>query len=350
MNKLQKSLKCMIWDIDNTLWNGTLVEGDDVVLKEGVVDTLKTLDERGILHSIASKNDFDATWERIEAFGIGGYFLYPQINWGSKSASIQRIAEEINIGIDALGFIDDQIYEREEVRYSHPKVSCYDASEYRLVCDYPEFIPRFITADSACRRSMYRAEQARKTARESSGDPDRQFLASLNMKFTIAPAQEEGLRRAEELTLRTNQLNTTGVVYSYDELLGLSKSDRHVLLVASLEDRFGSYGKIGLVLIEKGAEVWTIQLFLMSCRVISRGIGGILLNHVVNLANDAGVELDALFMQNDRNRLMHVTYCFAGFCERIPGTPAVLRYEGVKNPPMPEDVEICIDQFNPEKT
>jgi FkbH-like protein len=335
-----KSLKCLIWDLDNTLWDGTLAEGDDVRLKDGVVDVLKTLDERGILHSVASRNDHDQAWAKLQGFGLAEYFLYPQINWGAKSASVARIAQDLNLGVDALGLVDDQPFERAEVRHVHPTVTTYDQSELAGILSYPELVPRFITEDSALRRTMYRAEVFRKTARRESGKPEKEFLDSLNMVFTIAPAEEQDLRRCEELTVRTNQLNTTGVTYGYDELLQLSRSPEHLLLLASLEDRFGDYGKIGLVLVELGAKVWTIQLALMSCRVISRGVGGILLTHVIHQAHEAGVRLEALFARNDRNRLMQITYQFAGFREVEPGPPAVLEYQGPARPPMPGGIEI----------
>ncbi|HKV10475.1 MAG TPA: hypothetical protein VJ725_20205, partial [Thermoanaerobaculia bacterium] len=142
-----------------------------------------------------------------------------------------------------------------------------------------------------------------------------EFLATLGMIFTIAPCREEDLKRAEELTVRTNQLNTTGYTYSYEELDALRKSPRHKLLISSLEDRHGTYGKIGLTLIEMDEAVWTVKLLLMSCRVMSKGVGMIMIHHVLRMAKEAGVKLRAEFVSNDRNRQMLITYRFAGFKE-----------------------------------
>ena len=100
-------IKCIVWDLDNTLWNGTLLEGDDVRLRDRVRETLLELDSRGILHSIASRNHAGTALARLREFGLEEYFLYPQINWGSKAASIGVIAESLNIGLDAICFIDD---------------------------------------------------------------------------------------------------------------------------------------------------------------------------------------------------------------------------------------------------
>ncbi len=135
------------------------------------------------------------------------------------------------------------------------------------------------------------------------------------MKLTIFNAAEEDLNRAEELTVRTNQLNTTGYTYSYDELSNILKSDHHMLLTAKLDDKFGSYGHIGLAMIESMPEVWTIKLLLMSCRVMSRGVGSIMLNYIMQIAKRSNVRLRAEFMPNGRNRMMEITYRFAGFEE-----------------------------------
>jgi FkbH-like protein len=108
--------------------------------------------------------------------------------------------------------------------------------------------------------------------------PKEEFLATLEMIFTIAPCREEDLKRAEELTVRTNQLNSTGFTYSYKELDELRQSPRHQLLISSLEDRHGTYDKIGLTLIEMSPEVSTVKLLLMSCRLMSKAVGMIMLH------------------------------------------------------------------------
>ena len=115
------------------------------------------------------------------------------------------------------------------------------------------------------------------------------------------------------MTVRTHQLNSTGYTYSYDELKQFSESKRHLLLIAELNDSFGEYGKIGLALVETNSHLWTIKLLLMSCRVISRGIGTIMLNYIMQEAKRGGVKLRAEFVHNGRNRMMYVAYKFAGF-------------------------------------
>lgn len=310
----QRVIKLLVWDLDNTLWKGVLSEGDELVLNESAVAAIRDLDERGILHSIASKNNHEDAWAQLCKFGLDGYFLYPQINWGPKSESIGRVKEKINIGFNAIAFIDDQPFEREEVSFVHPEVWALDETKIDLLTQMPELMPRFITGESARRREMYQADAERNEEEARFGN-NQEFLEQLDMKFHIAPASLEDLRRVEELTLRTNQLNATGYTYSYEELETLLDSEHYLLLVAELVDRYGSYGKIGVVLVEKGQANWVIKLMLMSCRVMSRGVGTVLLHYLINRARREGVGLQAEFKPTDRNRIMNITYKFAGFRE-----------------------------------
>src|SRR5581483_5052110 len=121
-----KTMKCVVWDLDNTLWNGTLLEDGQVTLREEIVHTIKLLDARGILHSIASKNSYEAAMAMLQQLGVSEYFLYPQINWNSKASSIREIAKAINIGLDTIAFVDDQAFERAEVAFQIPEVLCID--------------------------------------------------------------------------------------------------------------------------------------------------------------------------------------------------------------------------------
>jgi len=311
----QGKIKCVVWDLDNTLWDGVLLEDGDVAVRPSVVDHIHRLDAMGVLHSVASKNDHEAAMAKLTELGLADMFLFPQISWNAKSSSIERIATKLNLGLDAFAFVDDQEFELAEVGHALPTVTCVDSAVMDDVLARPEFRPRFVTDESAQRRGMYQSQLARDDIESDFVGTSEEFLASLGMTFTIAPARTEDLQRAEELTVRTNQLNSTGRTYSYDELNALRESPDHLLLVASLTDRFGSYGKIGLALVEKGTPDWQLNMMLMSCRVMSRGVGTVLLGHIMGLARAAGAGLRADFVETGRNRMMQITYAFSGFRE-----------------------------------
>ncbi|MEU3251200.1 HAD-IIIC family phosphatase [Streptomyces sp. NPDC006997] len=308
-------IKCVVWDLDNTLWDGVLLEDGDVTLRPGVVEHLRRLDAMGVLHSVASKNDHDTAMAKLRELGLEEMFLCPRIGWSAKSESVKEIAARLNLGVDAFAFVDDQEFELAEMEFSLPEVTRINAADLDTELLRDEFRPRFVSDESAHRREMYRSQLARDEVESGFTGTSEEFLASLGMAFTIAPAAREDLQRAEELTIRTNQLNATGRTYSYDELDALRESPDHLLLVAELTDRFGSYGKIGLALVEKGDPDWRLRMLLMSCRVMSRGVGSVLLGHLMRLARTAGAGLTADFVETGRNRMMQITYAFAGFRE-----------------------------------
>lgn len=319
-----QTVKCLVWDLDETLWRGILLEGDDVVLAEGAVEVLRGLDERGILHSIASRNDASAAFALLERLGVADYFLYPQIGWGRKPDAVHTIAEKLQLALDAVAFVDDQPSERAEMAHYLPQVRCYPADQVPDLLRRPEFTPAVVTGEARRRRQMYRAGQDRAATRASFAGPDDDFVRSLEMVMHIDAAGEPDLHRLAELTQRTSQMNATGVHYSHEALRAACADPRHTVLVMAIDDRFGPHGAVGVVLIERHPGTWHLKLLATSCRVVPFGAGSALLRWLVDRAAAAGVHLIADFQATDRNRIMEVTYRFAGFAEATCRCQAVL--------------------------
>lgn len=337
-------VKCVVWDLDETLWDGALLEGGGKTLKPGIAGIIRELDARGILQSIASKNDHDVAWPVVEAFGLSEYFLFPQISWAGKAESVKAIAERLGIGLDAMAFVDDQAIERDEVRCFLPQVLVVDAAETGGLLDRDCLRPRDITDEARGRRLMYRADIERTSAGDAFQGTRDEFLATLGMRLTIHPVRRDDLRRAEESTVRTHQLNTTGLTYSYDELDALSRSPSHLVLVAKLTDRYGDSGTIGLAVVEKEAEVWTLWLLIMSCRVATRGVGTLLIGHLIHRAAANGVRLRAAFTPTDRNRQMYIAYKFAGFRDAGQKSETVfLEHDYRRMPALPSYITVVAE-------
>jgi methoxymalonate biosynthesis protein len=331
MNEPSVLVKCLVWDLDETLWQGTLLEDGEVVLTDEVREVVKELDARGILQSVASRNDHDLAWRRLEELGIAEYFVLPQIGWGNKSESLGRIVKELRFAPTAIAFIDDRPTERAQVVYHHPQVRCYTPEQIPSLTGLPEFSPPTVTVDARRRRRMYQAGFRREAARDTFTGPDEEFLRTLDLRLSIGRADDAGLSRVEELTLRTSQMNATGVHYSDTVLRDLCADPDHEVLVATLTDRFGPHGAIGVLLLENRGAAWRLKLLATSCRVVSFGIGTVILNWLVTEASRAGVHLVADFRATDRNRMMDIAYRFAGFgeesCSCLPGAegPADIR-------------------------
>ncbi|MEU5948564.1 hypothetical protein ABZ793_23810 [Micromonospora sp. NPDC047465] len=157
---------------------------------------------------------------------------------------------------------------------------------------------------------MYQANLRRDAERAEFGGPDEAFLCSLDLELRILRATEVELSRVEELTLCTSQMNATGVHYSDETLRRLLVDEGHDVLVATLTDRFGAHGAIGVLLVEQRPTVWHLKLLATSCQVVSFGVGAVILNWLAGEAAAAGAHLLADFRRTERNRMMEIAYRF----------------------------------------
>lgn len=332
----QKPIKCLVWDLDRTLWQGILSEDGQTPLREGVREALKTLDARGILLSIASKNEPEPALAALRALGIEAYFLCPQISWDEKAVGIQRIADALGLKLDAFALIDDNPFERDAVQFALPEVRVYPETMVGALVSLPELTPRFVTEDAAMRRQMYRDDLRRRADRAAYTGSGEAFLHTLGIHVSVSPVTVHDLQRVEELTIRTHQLNSTGYTYSYDELLALIDSPAHCFLVCGLRDRYGDSGKVGLLLLAREQDYVVLKLLIVSCRVMSYGIGNALLAYAVRLAARMGLPLRAEFLQTEHNRMMYISYKLAGFEEiSEQGDRLLLEYRGHTLPALP---------------
>ena len=275
-----RTWKCIVWDLDNTLWDGTLIEDgpDRVRLRQSVIDVIKETDRRGILHSVASKNNPDDAMKILKMCGIDEYFLHPQIHWQPKSQSVSTIAQLLNIGVDSLAFVDDQPFEREEVSAVLPDVTVIDAADASRLPDRPECqVP--VTEESRQRRLMYRQQQQREAILQSSGGDYRTFLKECNIVVGVSALAPDNLERVYELAQRTNQMNFSGNRYPRAKLEELMRSKTHANFVIHCTDRFGSYGIVGFAVVDV-REPRLIDL-MFSCRIQGKRVEHAVLGFLV---------------------------------------------------------------------
>ncbi|HEY8934867.1 MAG TPA: HAD-IIIC family phosphatase, partial [Cyclobacteriaceae bacterium] len=231
------TVKCVAWDLDNTLWRGILSEDNDVVLINHAAELVEQLDERGILQTIVSKNNFEPAWQKLKAFGLDHYFLHPAINWSQKSENIKVISKKLNIGIDAFAVIDDSSFERDEIKSALPTVKTYNEKQIVEILSYKEFdVP--ITTASKKRRESYLTEQVRDDARATFAGTYEDFLERCEMKVeAFTPTQEDDILRCWELVQRSNQLNLSTTRYSVHEFKELLSKPDVMCLALRCTDR-----------------------------------------------------------------------------------------------------------------
>ena len=279
-------VKCVVWDLDGTLWDATLIETEDpdtICLKPGIRELMGQLDQRGIIQSVASKNDREPAMAVLERLGISDFFLYPQIHWNPKSGSVEQIAKSLNIGIDSLAFVDDTAFERRQVVSVWPQVRVYDAAEAGTLLDRMEFdVP--VTAESRTRRSMYRAEEKRNTLMASENASFVEFLEKCHLKMQVfTPETEDALLRCYELLIRTNQLNMTGRKYSRDEFEEILRRPGHRNYAFSCGDDFGEYGIVGFAQYRAEGDALVFTEFALSCRVAGKFVESAFFAHCLSL-------------------------------------------------------------------
>ena len=215
-----------------------------------MLDIIAELEKRGIVSSVASRNDPTSLDSLLSHPSLQGRFVAPQVSWEPKSMSVRRIADNLNIGLDAMAFVDDSPFERAEVQYMLPDVLVLSPGEIAEAMDAPAFYPAVSTQESAQRAQMYRQEEERRHAETAFKGDRAGFMAWCEMRLSIAPAHEADLPRIHELTERTHQLNSTGRSYSLEQLRERLHDPRWLMPAARLTDRFGDYGLIGAALVD----------------------------------------------------------------------------------------------------
>jgi len=272
--KPAEKVKCVAWDLDNTLWSGILVEDGEqnLKLRPEAEKLIRWFDERGILQTVVSKNNHDEAMAVLKRLGLDGFFLYPAINWGQKSANLRQIADKLNIGIDTFALIDDSPFERKEVSTALPMVRVYAETGIDESATGAEFdVP--ITETSRSRRKSYVVEMQREQAQEVFGADYLDFLRSCGLKLRLfVPSTAEEIARCLELIQRSNQLNLSGRRYTFPEFEALLADPSVFSVAMECEDKFGSYGVVGFASVDLKGDDPLTNNFVMSCRVARKHV------------------------------------------------------------------------------
>ncbi len=333
-------IKCVIWDLDRTVWMGILAEGDHPQLRPGIAELMEELDQRGVLQSVASRGD-ERSLQALQTFNLAHYLLYPQLGPAPKSKSLTRLADLLNIGLDSFVFVDDDPFERQEVRFANTKIQTLDPDHLTDLLSMPG-MPQQASPLGCRRRIMLRQEQRRHQAQLDFEGSRIDFLRTLEISLLLRHAQPHDIQRAQELTQRTNQLNANGQIFDQEQLHTLATDPSHKVLVAELHDRFGNYGVISVALLQLHP-TWTLRLFLVSCRVMNRNVSGALLAYLCQQAKRHETTLHVDVHPTTRNRPMRISLRMAGFDPQQDGMP--WRADLTKTPEIPDWVHFFDTAF-----
>ncbi len=335
-----RTVKVLAVDLDNTLWGGVIGEDGMAGIKVGpeypgaafqaLHRALLDLSRKGILLAVCSKNNLDDAMEALEKHpGMlvrARNFAALRINWTDKAQNLREIAEELNVGVDALAFLDDNPFEREQVRAALPEVTIIDLPKNPLeyaaaVRDCAAFERLSLSAEDQQRTEMYAAQKQRAGA-EQNFQSKEDFFRFLEQEAELEPVSDLTLARVAQLTQKTNQFNLTTRRYTETQIAEMAKQkDWHIFSI-KVRDRFGDHGLVGVAIAHDQGEQCEVDTFLLSCRVIGRTIESALLAHLAESAAQRGCQrLAGWFLPTRKNAPARDFYQQHGFaCQETVAT------------------------------
>jgi len=336
-----KAKKCLVLDLDNTLWGGVIGDdglkgiriGKETPEAEAYTEFqryVKELKERGVLLAVCSKNDETNAREGFThpdtILSLDDFAAFTA-NWNPKHENIRGIAGSLNIGIDSLVFADDNPVEREIVRTQASEITVpelgSDVAKFIDILDKTGLFETVsLSADDLQRNLFYAGNAEREKQKEQYASYD-EFLRSLEMVAEIAPFSPIYLDRITQLTNKTNQFNLTTRRYTLAEMQAIAADLSHITLYGRLRDRFGDNGIVSVMAgVIRGAELH-IDLWLMSCRVLKRGMESAMLDSLVERAKMRGLSgIVGYYLPTEKNGMVKELFSEMGF-SRLPETPDI---------------------------
>ncbi|MGH9468909.1 MAG: HAD-IIIC family phosphatase [Terriglobia bacterium] len=327
-----KVAKAVALDLDNTLWGGVIGEDGLGAIQVGpeypgaayqaIQRALLDLSQRGVLLAVCSKNNPEEALEALEKHP--GMLLRPKhfaslrINWNDKPQNLREIAAELNIGVDAIAFVDDNAAERRQVRAMLPDVGVVELPADPMgfaaaLRDCPLFERLALSEEDRHRSSYYAAERERKQL-EQKVQTKEQFYRSLAQEAEIAPVERATLTRIAQLTQKTNQFNLTTRRYTEQQIAQLAETPGWAVWSIRVRDRFGDNGLVGVAITQDAGEACEIDTFLLSCRVIGRTVETALLARLVEKARQRGIRrVQGWFLPTKKNAPARDFYGGHGF-------------------------------------
>lgn len=310
-------LKCIIWDLDNTIWKGTLLEDSCVELKEEAVQLIKKAQSKGIIQTICSKNDYEMAMNKLVAFGMEAYFVYPQISFQSKSESVKQFLNNMHFRAEDTLFIDDMEFELNEVKFAIPDISVKNILDWKEIDQLIEREKMWGKTQVLRRIQSYKNEEKRLFEKNKYQDILDFFMQS-DFTIHLEPACETDLIRIEELLERSHQLNTTGISYYEEEIREMLHNKEWFVIVGEVKDKYGEYGKSALLIAQKEDRVLTVKVMIVSCRLLGKGISNYLLYYAYELARQHGFKmLNVDYVKNKYNRSMQILLQMSNFNKHL---------------------------------
>lgn len=334
-----KMLKCLIWDADETLWDGTITEGE-VVLPPGRYELCAELCRRGVVQAIASKNNISDILLKLEQFNLTPFFVANQADFDlPKSVMIEDIVQTLGLSkFSDVVFIDDQDFNLAEVNHSLPDVITALPTEIDSIVE-KYFTKSSYNEEDEHRVRRYKEEVVRKTASHAYGSNYQEFLKNCGLQLELSRASDEDMPRVLDLVKRANRMSVLAQDFTPEQL----SERQHQIIVAKVKDNFGDYGLTGIVIAsEDGSIVNSVNLLgiVISCRMQGKGIGSSILGSIIN-ANQ-GKLIECFYRETEYNQGMKALFDWYKFSTELTKVEGTTRFVNTINEPvsLPEWVKI----------
>lgn len=331
-----KSRRCLVLDLDNTLWGGVI--GDDGLAGiqiaqgdatgEAFLDFqryLLTLRNAGVVLAVSSKNNDQTARlpfrQHPEMLLREEHFAVFQANWNDKPSNLMAISRELSLGLESFVFVDDNPFERELVRRTLPQVAVPEMPEdpalYTLTLSSAGYFESVSFSSEDSNRADFYQGNARRAALQSQVTDIGSYLESLQMEIWFQPFEETGRKRITQLINKSNQFNLTTRRYTEAEVASFEASPDFFTMQVRLKDAFGDNGMISVVICRANPDLeWVIDTWLMSCRVLGRRVENMVLNEILLRAPERGIKyIRGFYLPTDRNSLVEHHYSNLGFSQ-----------------------------------
>ena len=312
--------KCLVLDLDNTLWGGVLGEDGTYSIKlgnsyEGEKFTrfqkyLKDLSNKGIILAILSKNNLEDVKECFKKntnmiLSLNDFITY-RGNWREKYLNINEIASELNIGKDSIVFFDDSKFERDQMKKMNPEINVInvpkDASNFiESIEDTAFFKSQKTLNEDLKKKKQYKIISKFNSSKAKFKDTD-SFLKSLKMKLSISKINNRNFERCVQMSNKTNQFNLTNLRFTETSLKNYLKKNKSISLVGSLQDKFGNHGTTCMAIARKSNNIYIIDTFLLSCRIFGRKVEYTLLAELFKKLKDKTTIINGIFNKSKKNK------------------------------------------------
>lgn len=341
-----RTLKLVIWDLDNTIIVGSVEEGYEKI-NPAAARVMAQLRARGVLQALATENQPEVFQAAKDKFAWFDSFIQSEVSLGSKAKKIRHILDNLEVNPLDAAFVDEDPFERDSIAVQLPDISCWSIADSQTYLDDNAIT---VTVEGSRRPQMYLEEQARTRDEEAARENYSDFLRSCNIQIKIRPYIQEDAGRVKELLTRTHRMNL-GVLPVEEAIARLNQTGKHHIVIAAVRDKYGDMGRCGVIHLRPGGkDEAIIESLAISCRTRARGLSLAMLVGLLRHPKAEFRRFRCRYIFNGVNRPLRMLLLAAGFKPQVGTDEFILDADCLRNAELPDWVHLsdCLPLANGE--